>query len=399
MVVGMAVYSVPAVIGYYITPFSAGRFFQSASDEARLLLALAWFVVGVILAVNPAARPRWNNISATALMPQLQEVELFLRVLLVVNLIGLAMIAFQEGPLFFLQARSETLESSGAITQFWRWTNVLGVTLALAAGKKILSAYFIFTTTLYFIAGDRTVIVITLFSVALYLFRDRSVSELVKSPRVLGLGVFAIFVVFFGKAFYLAIKLSNFSILSDSFNQTDPSKQVAGFEPLLVHGHLETVISTGFSYPLAEVVRGTLGQFLIVPSAFGIDSQQFNVTFTETNYPGITYGLAYSYWAEGYSVANIGGIALFSAILGLMIIYANWLERTTRACTRALLVLIGSMIAVYIYRNSLENLFVFMRQMVMVFIPIQFVVRVLSFRHARSDPQGLASQTGTAPRK
>jgi hypothetical protein len=155
-----------------------------------------------------------------------------------------------------------------------------------------------------FLAGDRTMLLLVATAVIVYACQGQSMWRVLLRWQFLAAMAVLAILLWAGKPIYLAVKLQSWAPIETLSDGRHAISEYASFEPLLVHAMLEDVLNSGFVYPIGAVLMGALGQMLIIPSAFGIDSGGFNVAFTAAHYEGITYGLAFNYWAEAYSVGD-----------------------------------------------------------------------------------------------
>jgi hypothetical protein len=363
---GCATYSVPAVIGLYMPPFHGDtRGFAEVSFDAQFVVALAWITIGACLHVCAGCRSL-----ADSMHEDNEDVLIRVRTFRTLCLLASAgiylWIAVGDHPLYFLRPRQTFDISMGPQKLLWRWVNSFGLVASLAVRSKLGLGLFSLPMMVIFLAGDRTMLLLATTAVMVHAFRDQSVWRvLMRWQFIAGTAALAI-LLWAGKPIYLAVKMQSFAPIEALGDGRLAMSQYASFEPLLVHALLEDVIRSGFAYPIGAVLMGALGQLLVVPSAFDIDSGDFNVAFTAAHYDGITYGLAFNYWAEAYSVGGLSGVVLFAALLTFAVCWLDRWAARVRTPERIVIITMGAVLAVYVYRNSLENTLAFIRQILIV---------------------------------
>lgn len=389
--IGFLVYSIPALIGLMTTPVTAGRFFLHTSGQATAMMMLAWIVfVGALYLLSLRTSFAGDRLPIAATLPG-SEAHMSLSRLMWLALVASILIYFTlswvSSPLFFLLPRDVAENILPGLQALWRWSIGIALLSAVIARNWLIVGLSILLTAIIFIIGDRTFIYISAFAIFISAFRGKPVGKLLRRPSIWILAIAMVFLVLFGKAAYLSIKESNWAYIEQFFQIRSHVQFFAGFEPLLIHGHLETVMFYDWTYPVAKTATAVFGQLLIVPSAFGIDSQGFSDAFTRTFYPGVNYGLAHSYWAQAYSTGGPLGIVLFAVIFGGLVALVDDWERRGNALTHVPVVLIGTTLAVYIFRNSLENILAFERQIAVAAIPLILAAKLMAprLRRARSS--------------
>jgi hypothetical protein len=372
---GFTAYSVPAVLGLMLpVSLGSGRGFVPTSNEATAVMIVAWVALICVLLLRPPRRSTTQTAERVTPL-DVRRCRMFVWLAAALSTALFSWIAVNDDPLFFLRPREDNIQYAELKT-LWRWVNGLGILVAVLARMRLVAALFIAFSFIYFVAGDRTMIAIVGVAVAVYLLRGKPLIRTALKPMNAALGVLLVALIFFGKPVYLSIKAGAWAPLLSSFEAGRSLQSANNFEPFITHYLLEVVIQNDFQTPLSEFAIGVLGQALIVPSMFGIDSSSFNVNLTERFFASITYGLAYNFWAQAYSLGGYAMVIVFAAI------YGGTLRLTDRYSTRlgplgaAAMTLAGALVAVYAHRNSLENLLAFVRQIVIVFAPLYILTVV-----------------------
>jgi hypothetical protein len=374
---GCTAYSLPAVIGVYLPPLNDGSGgFAEVSPEAQLAIGFAWAAIGASLLIGAMPGPEPHGaIEDRALVAE--RVRTFRTLCLIASGVLYLWIAIGDSPLYFLRPREAAGLGMAEQKLLWRWVNTFGLVASVWLRSRPSIAIFAALMVIYFIAGDRTMLLIASTAVIVHQSQRRSAWRLVgRWQFMLGIGVIAV-LLWAGKPIYVAIKLQSWAPIDTLSDDRYQMTQWASFEPLLVHAMLEDVIKSGFAYPIGQVVMGSVGQLLILPSAFDIDSSAFNIAFTTAHYEGITYGLAFNYWAEAYSIGGLPGVVLFAALLTFAVCFLDRWSARAGALERIVIITAGTVLAVYVYRNSLENALAFIRQVMLVGLPLLVMTHVL----------------------
>jgi hypothetical protein len=382
-VVGLSAYSLPALVGFYLAPVESGVIAQSTSTPATIVVIIFWlaFVFAAVV-----FRPR-----AVGMVPLnvvgpygRRNGRLAVNMILLVSVCMYAYIGLTDGFLFFMSDNRSLSESNAEIKVLWRWVNAAMLILSLLANRRdgiFVSSLFIF---MYFVSGDRTAIAILMGALVMLQFSGRRFSLAMFKFRHWVIVSFGFVVVVLGKPLYVAIKQLSLAPLENSLFGRSFASQLSYFEPLVVFNQLEVVVRTGFEYPLSDLIVGSLGQFLVLPSAFGIDSGNFNVAFTSEFYSHLTYGIAFNFLAQGYSVAGFAGVIFFGLVYGLSLVALTKTLYRAGVVDRAFVLLAISIIAIYIHRNSMENILAFLRQVFLIWVFLKVSMTAIRLGGLRS---------------
>lgn len=383
-VVGLFAYSLPALVGFFVAPGNANSAVNmhtsGAATTAVLVFWISFLFTAIVFRYRRASRLKFNQVGPVGTI----NANRALNILLILSISLYIYIGIRQGWLFFMSQRAAISSSNIQVDVIWRWVNAATLLFALMAKRWDGVAVSLIFIAMYFIAGDRTVITILMGALVLYYLGGRRLSEMVLNPGQWLIFASGLVFVILGKPIYLSAKSMSFAPIMDSLFNRSAVSQISYFEPFVVFNQLEVVIARHFSYPFSEFAVGTLGQFLIVPSLFGIDSGGFNVAFTTEFYRSISYGLAYNYLAEGYSIGGLAGIMLFGAAYAVFILVLSRLAVKAGVVDRAFLLLAISIIAIYIHRNSMENILSFERQIFLIWVFVKVCLLALSVGDARS---------------
>jgi hypothetical protein len=364
-------YSIPALLGLVFPFHDVGYVgLVRSSTLAVAVTALAWIAFLLALSVSVPGWRRAFSVSAPDV-----HLPSFVGIALIYCIAGFVVIAAMDGPLFFLAQREEQSES--LVRLLWRWVNAVGLVSAVLTRSWRAAAVFLAALGVYFVAGDRTVLVITSFCLIVGLFQGRSLRDFLRWRVVIGTSVAALLALF-GKPVYLAIKAGSWDRLFVLGDSAWLEVALTTFEPFITFNILDLVVVHGFMISAWDMIAGCLAQLLLVPSAFGIASNSFNADFTATFVPQLSYGIAGNYWAQGWAVAGPVGVVLYGLIFAVSLRVLDVWSRKYCGAMRVLCVLLGALIAVYVHRNSLDNLLSFVRQIVLVVAAIAAPSAVLA---------------------
>ncbi|UXN73366.1 hypothetical protein N8D56_21200 [Devosia sp. A8/3-2] len=368
---GLLAYSIPALIGVSVSlprpGMPAGMYPASLDAVTAVGLSLAGFGIMVLIASVTFAKPKLRCRTE----PLTRDDQGFVIAAIVVVVALYAFLSALMGWSFFLDGRHKVEAEGGIALIFWRWAVAFGLLASIRSKKIAPIAFFALMLALVAVSGDRTVPVITAVASLLLVLYDRRVLSVLLSPvpwvaiPALGASIFLI------KPLYISIK--NGQSFGSVWSSIKPSSILFQWEAFVTHELLERVLASGFRYSYETMLLLSGGQLLVVPSAFGLNSAQFNTEIQAQLFPDLTYGVAYSYLAQWVSMFHLPGAfvagALFAAVIGLL---HRWL---TVASSRwfLLALMLGSVTAIYAHRNSVENLLAVWRQAAIVFAIILIV--------------------------
>lgn len=322
-----------------------------------------------------ARRGRGPPLNALAIKKNTDRMHRFAVASLVLGLSGYIYLSATSGWLFFLEQRE--LQYDGLLTLLWKWTVPLGIVAATFSGSTKTQIGLFMLLAVLFLRGDRTMLAITVVSFAIvWSYGRKDISTLFR-PTFVVAGIVLFSLIIFGKPVYLSAKAGDISILLDALSPENMATMILGFEPFVTYNHVDFVIESNLYFSFVEFILSLLGQFLVAPSFFGIETNLYNQRITEMLPYTVTYGVAGNYWAHAWSV---GG---FPMVVGFAVLYASSLVLCDRyydrlsGAPKVFVAVTGTVIAVYTYRNGLDNMFSFFRQILIMVIVTSVVARLL----------------------
>ncbi len=381
--IGAAIYSLPAFLGFYapiqITLGERGVF-AATSLTSVIVVAMVWSIF--LFLVSVLSVPPFPSGG------QVGNGSVHLLSCAVLVLFGYGLIALSQGPIYFLQARHDI--SYGATATLWRWLPAFGIMISVFHARRIYLAFFLFFLAIHFTSGDRTIPAITTAACVLIFFMRRM--QRMPLPKIVTsvLVLFIFFLMVFGKPVYLVLKDPSLAAIQSMFSWNGLLLTLKGFEPLGTYSLLEFALDGRLNADLPMFLLSIIGNILIVPSAFGVDTNYFNTFMTNEMPSGITFGLAGNYFASGYVGLGYFGVIALAVFFILALRGIEKYALRTSGLTKLTLTLIGATMAIYAHRNGIDNLFSFIRQIVIVGLAIGCVSvafgAILPMKPAASGP-------------
>ncbi len=164
---------------------------------------------------------------------------------------------------------------------------------------------------------SRSTMIIPLLGAAFYQIYNTRIIESLSARRLIVLAAVAFFATY-GKLMAVGIRIGSFTALSDSIRTTSAATIMEKLEGYAITSYLIDIINHPRPYDIIDSLDAAL-QFLIFPSIFGADSQSFTRYLEENYRTDSDYGLAYTYFGEGYAVAGIAGVVLWTFMLTLIL--------------------------------------------------------------------------------
>jgi hypothetical protein len=376
--IGAAIYSIPALIDTQIAlgaRATGSRVdYVSVPPDVHVVVLIAWFALLVGLIVSIMAFPR----AETSLHPVITEdsMQSIALACAIVGPLGLFYFAYsQESFLFFLQVR--TNQDSGAFSTLWKWVPLIGLVSASLARDRRSLIISVVMLLIIFLRGDRTLVAIATASlVVVASYKDPTWWRRLRPLQVAGF-IFAAGVVFVGKSIYIIIKASLVGGSTDRLTVPLTDQLRSQFEPIGTFAHLEFVMRTGVGIPIGQFLESVFGNLLIVPSAFGISTNLYNTVVTSHLSARLSSGVAGNYMAHGYAVGGTAMAAFFYFLMPLMLRLCDSQFRQRAGSIKVFWCCVGAVIAFYIHRNGLDNLFSFVRQIFVVSVIIAALAAAL----------------------
>lgn len=383
------IYSIPAIVELK-RPFLYGtseRYLVPVTGAPIAVVLLAWAVFVITLAALPRRR-----LATPALTTDVDLYRTKMWVALGVSLAGIVHLMMQGGILFFIAAREEQLEDY--IVLIWRWAVVFGFLAAVLARHRPGQIIFLAILAIIFLQGDRTIAAIAATAFLVARFQDRKLAQdlmrIAFNYKSIIIFATLLTLIVFGKPIYLSVKDGDMTILANSFTGSQISDLIYSLEPFVTFDHISNVIDLGISIPFAEFLKSVLGNALVIPSLFGIETNLYNLTITNMLPSNLTYGVAGNYWAHAMSVGGFPMVAVFSFIFALSLSAIDKKLVNRRGFIRIGLLITGAVVAIYIHRNGLDNILSFVRQIFIASIVIHFgylIVRKRPVERPRSMRQ------------
>lgn len=363
--IGAAIYSIPGVIDAHV-PFYGKRsgLLYPTPTEADLMVLLAWVALfaGVFL-----FRPK----AAVATEETPEVVQANQRDLITLGYVsaGLAIagylyLAWWDGWFFFLDARGD--QAATLTSLLWKWTVVVSLVAAILTRSRALLLFSLLMLFLIFLRGDRTMIAVTAAAsiAALAQVRGNWVNFL--APKRLIPILAAAFLVLFGKSSWITLKsgLSGQGWVAPDIPLAN--QFIFQFEPFATYAHIGHVMDFNVTIGFGEFAQSILANVLIFPSLFGFDTNIYNEVVTSTLPPTIRYGVAGNFIAHGWTVAGPVGVFAFALTL-----CGAWRLCDSQFARRHGVVKLfwgctGGVLSFYAHRNGFDNLFSFIRQVIIV---------------------------------
>jgi hypothetical protein len=365
-ILGAAIYSIPALINLQASlgAIDSRVTYVPVAPDVKFLVLLSWTGLLVGLGISIFLFPQIAFAGPNRLEDQsMKSIALACAIM---AWAGVIYFMISEWSIFFfLKERMD--QDAGAFATLWRWTGVLGLVSALLARNRRLLYTNAAIMILIFLRGDRTLVAIaTAAMIVAASYRDAKWWRRLSLPQIVGV-TFAAAVVFLGKTVYLNLKSGLTGQGWDVTRGLSYKQQlISQFEPLATFNHIEFVMRTGVKIPFAEFVSSILGNILLVPSAFGVSTNVYNATVTAAMSSRLGYGIAGNYLAHGYVVGGTAGAVLFYLMLPLLLRLCDGQFRSKSGTVKVVWCGVGAVVAFYIHRNGLDNLFSFIRQLFIV---------------------------------
>lgn len=391
-IVGAAIYSIPALINTQRSLASiafVSHGLVAVPADVEFVVLIAWLALLASLIITITMFPV-GKLEKDVWLEQEQMLRVSIASV-IISIIGMIYLSSSAAQLlFFLEKRVD--QDIGALATLWKWTAVIGIVSASLARSRKLLLFHGLVLLIIFLRGDRTQIAIaTAALIAAASYKDPRWYLRLRPSHIAGF-ISVAAMVFVGKSIYIGIKAAIQGIQSDRFTVPLSVQFQQQFEPFATFSHLEFVMRTGMTIGPADFFKSVFGNLLIVPSAFGISTNIYNTIVTSTLAARVNSGIAGNYMAHGYTVGGITGAALFYFILPLMLRLCDGQFRTKNATVKVFWCCVGAVLAFYIHRNGLDNIFSFVRQL--------FVVGVITAAIAAALRQfgvGRAAMKGNLP--
>lgn len=388
-VFGFLVYSLPAIVGLKRSFYSGGHNYLVPVDDASTAVVLvAWTFFALTLAFARGPSKGLANVPHTRRESYIPK----MWIAFALSMAGLAYLAALGGIFFFLESRD--LQVEDYVVLIWRWVVVLGFAAAVVERHRWGQILFLSIILIIFLRGDRTIPAICGATyLVLYFNNEESRNRLYRiltSWKLIAATSLVVFVVLFGKSIYRSIKSGSSNELNQALD-VDLAGIAYSAEPFATFDHIPSVIDFSLHIPFFEFLTSILGNLLIIPSIFGVETNLYSVTITSTLPYNLGYGIAGNYWAHAMSVWGYPMVGIFAALYAAALTLFDRTMFDRKGAARLTVVAIGSVIAVYTHRNGLDNLLSFVRQIIIASIMIHLIYAI--FFRKRRRPAGMPHRT------
>ncbi|UZW58059.1 hypothetical protein NUH86_22570 (plasmid) [Sphingobium sp. JS3065] len=369
--VGMAIYSIPGIIGLempiYVSVVAKQRFLVDAPDASDWVLLTAWlaFMAGAMMTARIDTKRQFYPPVAV----NERRLSHVMWACAFLSLATFAYSAYNLGPLYFLADRAEQVND--AITLTAKWFVAIGLVSSLLISSRKMTAFFIAMLALRFLSGDRTMVAIVTAAAVLTLgHKNGGARTLFQGLGAPALAAAAVIVVF-GKPIYISIK--NYFGIGILESGTSIQDTLLTFEPLIIYSHLSHVMDTGLDIGFLQFLVSVLGNLLLVPSAFGVSTNLYNELVQSSFTFNVTYGVAGSFLAHGWAVGGAVGVILFYFGYVMALVWCDRQFVKQSGLRKAMIACAGGVLAFYAHRNGMDNLGSFMRQIAIAGLIVSFV--------------------------
>ena len=285
-----------------------------------------------------------------------------------------------DGITFFLQPRFSLTGS--VLEMILKWSIPLAIFYGVITKNKIRFVGFIFLF-LQFMTGDRTVLAITLVGFV-YLSITQSYSlKIYFKPRFFLLGFGAFFLVVFGKPIYRVVKSGSFEYFLKFLTYDSVIMVLTAFEPISIFNHFDFTVRDNIWMSPFDFFWSVFGNFIVAPSAIGINVNQTNLYLMDAYPKIITNGIGGSYLANAWMMGRVLGLYIFSLIFLGVLHFSDVYAQRKQSFLASIFVLLGALMAVYSHRNGLGNILAFYRQIGLVccvIMGVKIAVQLLKVR-------------------
>lgn len=243
--------------------------------------------------------------------------------------------------------------------------------------KNYFNFFLLFILLIFyaFLVPDRTLITIVTLCIFVLLISQFQIK--ISFSKIIFL-----FIIFFILSFILIFNKLIFNILFNDqslelFQFVLVIKNLGkSFEPFIIFAHSIFALDIS-NFDTFSYLKSIVSNFYIFPGYFGISNNYYyenllsNIPF-ETN-----YGLGGSLFASSFLAFGYPGLILIGFLFGVVLIKLNNFSKTNQSNLKILSISILSLMALYIYRNALDNFLSFIKQVVILYIFIQIQVLII----------------------
>lgn len=240
--------------------------------------------------------------------------------------------------------------------------------------KNYFNFFLLFVVLIFyaFLVPDRTLITIVTLAIFILLIdqfkRKFSFSKII----FLFISLFILlFILLFNKLIYniifndQSLELSQFTLSINNLGRS--------FEPFIIFAHSIFALDID-NFDTFSYLKSILSNFYIFPGYFGISNNYYYENLISNIPFELNYGLGGSLFASSFLAFGYPGLALIGFLFGIVLIKLDYFSKINKSNLRILSISVLSLVAVYIYRNSLDNFLSFIKQIVLLYIFIQIQV-------------------------
>ena len=252
-----------------------------------------------------------------------------------------------------------------------RWL-LLFIVIIYAIREKFFKTFLIFIIiTLYsFYVPDRTLIAISFFSVfSILVYRNKhkyfQKINFAYLVSFLSFGIIIlfnklIFNVFFGEQ---TLSLDNIFVTL--------YKLPKSFEPFIIFAHTTFSLNIN-NFDTIKYLESIFSNLFIFPSYFELNNNYYYETLIKNLPLELNYGIGSSIFASTYLGFGFSGLLLIGFLVGYTTISLDKYIKSSNSLHIILATAVAAFIATYIFRNSLDNFFSFIRQIIIVYVFLYF---------------------------
>lgn len=363
--VGLFIYSIPNYINFTREMYSVGdqaSMFKDPSLESKLVYFLFW--IGFLLSTILLKDKNKYIEKVNTFKPNLKNLRITCEIYMILYI---SYFLFFESQSIFILILS-------------RWLFIfLGVIYAIEK-KYFKLSLLLFILSIYSIyLPDRTLIVIGFFSIFPIMLIYNS-NILKKYKFIIFISFLLLFVlVIFNKLFYNISIKNEVSFSLNKYNITHfinvLNKLRYSFEPFMIQSHMEEALKNE-NFDTFLYLKSIFSNLFIVPEYFGLSNDYYYNNLIANIPVEIGYGRAGSIFASTFLAFSYHGLIFFGFLTGCILISIGNFVKNSNSNLVILFSVIGGLISVYLYRNSLDNFLSFVKQLFIVyfFLKIQTVI-------------------------
>ena len=143
------------------------------------------------------------------------------------------------------------------------------------------------------------------------------------------------------------------------------------FEPFIIFAHTTFSLNIN-NFETIKYLESIFSNLFIFPSYFELNNNYYYETLIKNLPLELSYGIGGSIFASTYLAFGFSGSLLMGFLFGYTIISLDKYIKSSNSLHIILASAIAAFIAIYIFRNSLDNFFSFIRQIIIVYVFLYF---------------------------